>query len=363
LSEASFTELKEVTGFTNDRMMTCIQELQSLFLLSAPKIVKDEQRFNVSNNLATLILENENELVSNPTEVRHKVNRLRSESNIGRIQHKNPVGRSITQAVALLKNEEWNRAIATVDATLKDFKNDKDLLLMKARCFFERYEVENTPSDLGTARTLFYETYKHGQRKLLLYNLWYISEMAAKSFASARDVATHALADGVGHQFDWFKKRADASYAEYKVNAALNPLIALDLILECSGDISDAMNVADVVTRHQLQEFLYEISGEVFDVFSSQDPSFSLFRKTNRVLIQSIECGDTRATTFSHLISTLEVFQSIMQPKDQGGFERRLRQCRSLLRKYLPQGMPKSLSAKFYDRLDDLEKKASAHKS
>jgi hypothetical protein len=111
MTEASLTELKKATGYDNERMMLCLEELKSLFLVNAKPFIKQEPRFTVSNNTARLVLENSNLLVTDPIALERVIAGLRGRRNTKRaftVQH--TIGAAITQASALLKDHRHKDA-------------------------------------------------------------------------------------------------------------------------------------------------------------------------------------------------------------------------------------------------------------
>ena len=84
MGEASLTELKKVTGYGDNRMMVCLEELKSLFLIYAKPFIKQEPRFAVSNNTSLLVLENREMLVTDPMALEKTVAQLRTGRSVVR---------------------------------------------------------------------------------------------------------------------------------------------------------------------------------------------------------------------------------------------------------------------------------------
>ncbi|MGA7677674.1 MAG: NB-ARC domain-containing protein, partial [Dehalococcoidia bacterium] len=209
MGEASLAELRQLTGYSDERIQMCIDELSALFLISAQPIIKKEVRFRVSNNTARLVLDNATLLVTDPKLLMDNVKKLREKyaPKLGKRIYL-PVGAAIMQAIALLRDSNYDDAIDTIDAALTKFKNNPDLVLTKARCLLEKFKARGDSRSLGAARKVFDKSYSCGQRKEILYHLWYESETLANDPNGAVDVATAALTDKIPVKVEWLRKRA-----------------------------------------------------------------------------------------------------------------------------------------------------------
>lgn len=322
MGEASLTELQQVTAYEDQRMQLCINELQSLFLISAKPLIKKELRFTVSNNTARLILENREMLVPDPTALHNIVAKLRKgrESSIMRKPYLHPVGAAITQAVAFLRVEKYDDAIATIEAALQDYRNNPDLLLARGRCLFEKYNANKNSRFLDMARRAFNKAYDNGQRKEVLFDLWFRSEMFAKHPMGAVDVATSAINKEIPIKIEWLQRRADALLEQSRAyRRTINYDLALEQVNKAAGDISEALSISSHLQKPALLEKLYRIDDEIWPLADNASyelrgiPSIkSLFDTAHSM----IKLGDYRQVNFERLYSAIsDVYSPVAKSK------------------------------------------------
>ena len=267
MSEASLTELRQATGYEDPRMQMCLDELKSLFLISAKPFIKREARFAVSHNTASLVLQNKEVLVADPKLLESIVSKIRRGrlSTAGKRMNLRPVGSAITQAVALLKDERHDDAIATIESALNDHKDHPDLVFTHGRCLLQKYEVTKDERDLDMARKKFSKAYTHGQRKESLFQLWHKSEMLAHHSSGAVEVARHALENESSVKGEWLERRADAYVGMSKsYERVMDYSTALDSMKKAAVDISKAIELSNKVGKAPLYEKLFCVNDEVW---------------------------------------------------------------------------------------------------
>lgn len=321
--EASLTELKQATGYDDQRMQMCLSELQSLFLIAAKPLIKKESRFNVSNNTANLVLQNKEMLVPDPKALEGLVSKVRKGHlrTMAKGFHLHPVGAAITQAAAFLREDKHDDAIATIKSALSDYKNHPDLIFSHGRCLLEKYELGNDERCLDMARKEFDKAYNHGQRKESLFHLWYKSEMLARHPNGAVDVAKVALDNDTPVRDDWLEKRADAYVAmSESYERIMDYSTALDVIEKASEDISKAIPLSNKFQKAPLYEKLFRVNDELWRLAlqSSESmwvpvPGQSYGLRELQALIElrdiaefSIRLGDHRQVSFARQFSAIE---------------------------------------------------------
>jgi len=245
MGEAATVELKQVTGYDDVRMTTCIAELQSLFLLAAPEFIREIPRFKVPSNTARLVVEREKELVSDPAGLKKTISNLRARNRVKRV---NRVGEAIAQGNALLREKRFDEAIKTVEAVGNRYGDNPDLLLMWGRCYFEKSkEYNNERSYNAEARRLFKKAYDLGQRRDLLYEMWHQSELDVDHPNGALEVSDAAIKDGIGARSEWVLRRMKAMYTvSWRHAKAQNVREAQDGFGQCVDDIRRAIGKGEV---------------------------------------------------------------------------------------------------------------------
>ena len=209
VKSASFVELVQILGFTEQTLGDALQELAGLFLVSAPSI-GNEARYTVDPNTGLLVLELGNTLGIDHSALVDAAKRARSDAiGISLQKRSGIVGQAIAQAIAFLKDGDPKKALETVVQSSKKLsKPNADLLLA-----IGRFSLKQDPPSRDQASKVFAESYSLGQRKQLLFDLWFEAEYGRGSLESALDVASKALDHQVGDMHQWFERSAQVHIA------------------------------------------------------------------------------------------------------------------------------------------------------
>ena len=318
---ASLTELKQATGYDDPRMQTCLNELRSLFLISTKPLIEKESRFSVSNNTANLVLQNKEMLVPDPRALQNVVGKIRKGHlrTIGKKFYLRPVGSAITQAIAFLRENKHDDAIATIESALNDHKNHSDLIFTKGRCLLEKYEFGNDGRCLDMARKEFSKAYSHGQRKESLFHLWYKGEMLARHPNGAVDVAKIALDNDTSSEGEWLEKRADAYVVmSESYERIIDYSSALDSMKKAAEDISTAIPLSNKFGKEPLYEKLFRVNDELWrlvrrssegmwvSIQSYGSHQLQALIELRNIAEFSIRLGDHRPVNFDHQFSAID---------------------------------------------------------
>lgn len=206
---ASLVELAQILSYTEQTLGDALQELAGLFLVSAPAIGK-EARYTVDPNTGLLVLELGQSLGIDHAAIVSAIKRARSDAvGISLQKRSNIVGQAIAQAIALLKEGDAKGALDTVQSASKQLtRPNADLSLA-----IGRFSLKLSPANLTQASKAFSESYDLGQRKQLLFDLWFDAEYARGAYDDALGVADRAINHDVGEVFRWYEKRAQVRIA------------------------------------------------------------------------------------------------------------------------------------------------------
>lgn len=209
VKSASYVELSQILGYTEQTLGDALQELAGLFLVSAPSIGR-EARYTVEPNTGLLVLELSQTLGIDHAALVTSIKRARTDAVGLSLQKRSGiVGLAIAQAIALLKNGDSRAAFEAVTSASKQLsKPNADLLLAVGR-----FSLKLDPPNREQAIRAFTEAYALGQRKQLLFDLWFDAEYGRSSLDSAVEVATSAIDHQVGDAHRWFERRAQVHIA------------------------------------------------------------------------------------------------------------------------------------------------------
>lgn len=316
MNVAATVELKQVTGYDDARMTSCIAELTSLFLLGAPEFIEEVPRFRVPSNTARLVLETEKELVPNPGNLIKTIRNLRgkhpTKKSLG-------VGSAIMQAMALLREHRYDDAIKTIDVAVKRLGNNPDLILTWGRCFFAKATCNKDSNANTQARTLFKRAYDLGQRKGDLYEWWYQSESDANHHGGALEVCELAIQNGVEPKSEWRHRRALALYKlAHRHIQSSNPQEALEEFSKCVNDIVLCMSEepSSIFNKENLREALEHVNDERVALVCRLAKNFADWEKAVETIVDLMGRGDPRPVNIG---TAVEAFSKMIHNINDDG--------------------------------------------
>ncbi|MCX5998037.1 MAG: NB-ARC domain-containing protein [Chloroflexi bacterium] len=308
MSEASLTELKQVTGYDDERMMLCLEDLKSMFLVSAKQFIEKEPRFAVSNNIARLILEQQEMLVPDHVALEKAVagRRVRGGTRNSMLIQR-AVGAAVGQAIALIRATQHDDAVQTIESALKEYHNNRDLLLARGRCLLARFNDRRGSNDLTMARKALAKAYECGQRKEILYELWYQAEMAAQHPQGAIDVCTRAIDDGIQQKHIWLSKRADARLkSSLSMQQCSNTSAAIEHTKASLRDLGEAIHLSGPIKKMELSESFCQASDDLWEMVSSSSEDLVGSRDLFETAKFCISLGDSRPVALERLVRSAE---------------------------------------------------------
>lgn len=342
MTEASLTELKQVTRYIDDRIHSCIEELQALFLLNAPTLIKGEPRFTTSSSTRLLVIENAKLLVADHAAIEKSIQRLRvAPQRIRRDQH---VGRAITQAIALSREHRHDDALETVTVALREAPDNADLRACLATCLFFRARFEADRNSLDDARKEFRKSHQLGQRKSSVFEYWYDAEALAEDWMSAVEVAT--LAEGeAADRPDFWQRRKAAAHLE--LARAHSSRVSIETALAeyyLAADEIGAVLKAMVGNRNALFELLWQIHDEAWRLHRANFGEVPDLRFAFENIKLAIHRGDMRLINALRLAEICELIaEEFLSSPLMSGSQRNLlsqltREGTTLSRRMRPSG-------------------------
>lgn len=204
LKNVSYVELGQILDYADQTLGDALQELTALFLISAPTLAR-EARYTIDPNIGALVMSIAPSLGIDHTSLIGEAKRARSDAiGLGMQRRNTKVGQAIYQAIAKSKAGDAKGALAAVQAAAKSLtKPHPDLLLAVGR-----FSMKLTPPDIDQASKSFNMAYDLGQRKKLLFDLWFEAEARRGDLEAAQEVLTKVIADDIGDEIEWLELRA-----------------------------------------------------------------------------------------------------------------------------------------------------------
>lgn len=209
LKNCSYIELRQVIDYSDQTLGDALIELRGLFLINAPAIAK-ETRFTIDANTARLVQEIATSMAIDHAALLTAATKPRTDAiGIGLQKRSSIVGLAISQANALLRSEGSKAALATILAAQKKSKAPHpDLLLASGR-----FKLKLSPPAFDEASKDLDQAYNLGNRKPLIYDLWFEAEYGKGALEGAFDVASHAISDNISPLSKWYERRAQVHVA------------------------------------------------------------------------------------------------------------------------------------------------------
>lgn len=264
LGQCSKAELMSASNLLDIRLGDALEELQSLFIVNAHKIIASEPRFELSVTTALLVISKRTELAADHNAIEKRIKATRT--NVRGEMHKrnSGVAIAISQALALTKSGNRVAAIATIDAALRAQKNHPDLLSFKGRLMYEA----DAP-DYESARKLFRQAFHGGARKHVLFDLWYRCERSLGFGHGVIEISEVALKEFPSEQAIWIGRRADGyvlnglvRYKNGEFDSAISELSQAAVELESAIEL--CANKAD---RGNLSEMMFGVHDTILRIF------------------------------------------------------------------------------------------------
>jgi NB-ARC domain len=333
MEQVSFAELKQLTGYIDDRLHQCLEELQALFLLSTPTIIKNEPRFGVAENTGLLVLENAKSIVADPSAIERKVRTLRGTST--RASKNRTVGLAIRQAMALLQNNRHKDALATAEAALKSVRQNSDLISTRAICLLAKNRADGDRVSLDSARKAFRASYELGNRKPRMFELWYQSEELSEDWAGAVDVATLVLREKVEERVDWYRRKVSGllRLAQAKKGTSVDAVV--DDLNQAAEDVRQALALSRGEKHDALQNLLLNIYDHTYDAAHATRPNIPDLKFLFDILVKNSDRGDSRFINALRLNDVIERIVPLLPPPNRMSVSQR-----NLLDQMLREGEP-----------------------
>ncbi|MCE8053320.1 hypothetical protein HOP61_18675 [Halomonas daqingensis] len=338
----SFTELRQVLAYPKLKLMDVVEELKALFLVDEPRIAQGEDRFAVSSTTSLLVGEMRRSMASDHQALLREVKNLRSSEGEGKKGNRRRVGMVISQARALKKEGDFEKAFETIDNELARQKHHPDLILTKGWL-----HLENTPPDYDEARRNFRMAHEKGAtRKEFLYDCWYRAEEGKSYPQGMIDAARNALKIDVHDVQAWDYRLARALVYKSLYRKGEDKL--KDLV-EASERISSGLAVLDPLTRKIRLEELFELNNFICKIVPANEGNrFSSFDVVSKLM----EGGDVRALLFEfcHRLLTEEK-RKVVSPNQISAFNRRAAKLNALLRKKIKDRGGRGLEGYFVEEI------------
>lgn len=287
---ASLTELRQITQYQENVLQNCLDQLESLFLVQAPRIIESERRFRTPISTARLILNLKNQLIDRKDDIEKRVALLEEKGG----KRTDQVGNAIRQTLAMLRENNYSDAHSTVDALIGDNRAEAnpDLLLLKGRI----YKAEG---ELDSARNTLRNAFEGGCTKELLFDLWFESEQAANHPQGMYMVAEHALARGDYVDLHWLFRRAESNVR--RAMLAETQLDKVNLLNAAADDIAKLIANKSGHERRSYVSNLRDLHDLIWSIASKASLSDGV-----RELTRALDRKDYRLSIFRQAADSLE---------------------------------------------------------
>jgi hypothetical protein len=302
LHSCSLTELQQATQYTGETLNDSIEELSSLFLISAPRIGR-EPRYEVLDTVANLVMQIKETMIPDHIKFHDAVIKLRKAAGSKMVLTKNNlVGNAINEASALLRAGDAEEAHNTVAVAQRRSKYHPDLYLMQAKC----YLAEAKPRH-DDARRVLQKAYDGNVRKPLLFELWYDAETSMNHSVGALSISELAISSGVGKAGQWMVKKSIALVGVAKdQEQAGYPENSIKHLDQAAESAFDALPVIPPTEQVEIKDALFEIHDSVIRQSKRLGETPVNFFDIVNYIIRMTARKDVRKITLSRLVDFFE---------------------------------------------------------
>jgi hypothetical protein len=300
--ECSFSEISDVTGYPDQVLGDRINELRSLYLLSAPQVTS-EARFKINSNTQQYALRNRNCLAIDYQKIEHRVKELRSQTKAIRVTAtgNHVVGAAIGQALAQLKRGLTTDAIETIVAAEKRCKGHPDLLTMHARCLLKSGKADD-------ARRVARKAYEASARKEILFDVWYEAEWDSKHYTGALEAAEcWTKYEDNPAAYWWLRKALALWHIATELGRGSHIDRAISEYWSCDEQLEKYQSLISSEERREVRKRRFEVHDAVWNLLQKResravDTAVQAIDSIRRM----IKTGDYRVTNYLHLVDALE---------------------------------------------------------
>lgn len=334
LSEASVPEILEVTEYPQDVVLRCIQELSSFFLL-AGETLADQPRFSVPDNTVRFVVERASMLVIDHKRLKDRVTQTRSGNKAAKGGDRR-IGLAIAQAQSLLRLNNIQGALDTIDDASRRIKNNADLLGFRAEVL-----MKFLPPKFEDARRNARDAYQKNCRRPAMFFAWFEAEWLAKHFVGAEEAARAAIDNSVPGNGDWWMKLAAAlvSRAEdQKVGST--PGREIGTLFEASSVIGHAIKSVRDIEAKQWEGVKFDVHDRIWKLVASGLSRIDGIDLGVDALEKIWNAGDSRFSNLNHALTIGEAICTYLEsPLNRrsaatiNAADIRMERCRKLIQK------------------------------
>nr|WP_288453726.1 RNA-binding domain-containing protein [uncultured Pseudomonas sp.] len=293
IGSCSLAELRHYTELEQLLIEDAILELGRLFLLQSASFIETEPRFKCSQSIINLTLSLKDEIVTNADRylgyVKGRAQALRANTSQS---SQVAIGEAIRQSVALLKEHNFPKARATIKSLLRkqQYKNNPDLLLAIAQI-----DSLDPGAEINLVRSAFKDAYLHGQRKELLFDLWFQVEARVGNKSELVDICRLAIFDGKLAVTKWFRRSSEAKFLlSHLVESSSRQL---ELLAGAHDDASKAFRKSHGALKHELKELSINILDQLWRVCTQENEDYTGLKAMQK----AIKAGDIRSLNYYRL--------------------------------------------------------------
>ena len=285
VSSCSLSELVEYTELDRGLVEECINAIGRLFLIPDARIIESEPTYQVSHSTGEMVRKVCRDKLPDTHQLDIHIKQTTEALLVNRSKRELPeIGRAISQALSLTRQEKFADAELTVNQLLSKtkFRNNPDLLFASARIAYSDPSVSDSE-----CKKKFVEAYNSGQNKLDFFRYWFEVERRDRSTKGALEVAERAC-DSAPKNLDWKLELARSKFLHSRVLSSFDKKARL--LAEAHQTIQECLATRSIAQVHQYLSLSQEIADELWglaDDYGRHDVGF-------QASLAAIKAGDKR---------------------------------------------------------------------
>ncbi|MEQ8837114.1 MAG: NB-ARC domain-containing protein, partial [Lacipirellulaceae bacterium] len=293
VGSCSISEIRDFLDLERTQVDDCLSELGSLFLVQEAPILENEPRYEVGRSISSLIQSHGEAFLPNQSRFEREIRERANAFELNRKGTKREeVAKAISQCNSLVREKNFDDADRTIKSILRRSKyaRNPDLLLMLGKVSY--FNPSAIPAD---AKRKFFDAFHAGQRKELLFDLWYETEKLDNSVAGAMEVCDYAIRDGKYTTTLWYRRAAESRLELSSTVSGFNRFVTL--LVEAHENISRALRFSPVNYREELKD----MSKEIVDSLWRRSEAHHEYEIAFRTLDNAVQAGDIRSSNFTRM--------------------------------------------------------------
>jgi hypothetical protein len=307
VDSCSRTELHQLTEMETVEIEGALESLGNLFLLQSGRFIESEPRFETSASIANLVLKISEEIFPGAKLFLTRVDQISEGLRLSLQGNISEVGSAISQCNALVNERNYSEARNTISSIIDNpkFKENPDLHLMLAKI-----EYEDPNADPKKIRKSLSEAFIKGQRKEILFEMWFQAEKRHGTKSSIYDVCEKTIKSVINNDYQWCERYLESSLNQ--AGAIFSYKRKIEILVNAYSHASKVIGSVKSAQWIRIRDLLINTVDEIWNL--SMQEENALVAATG--IYNAINNGDIRSLNYERLLKSKTSIDQIISDGD-----------------------------------------------